>query len=78
LARLVLLENSFLLLGGLATGVFAALVAVLPHLLSGGASIPWLALAGMLGVVLVAGLATGAVVVRAVVAAPLLAAIRDE
>ena len=41
-ARLVMIENSLLLVAGLAVGVLAALVAVLPHWLGGGASVPWL------------------------------------
>ncbi|MEX0938652.1 MAG: ABC transporter permease [Pirellulales bacterium] len=78
LAWLVMLENAVLLLGGLGAGVLAALVAVLPHLLMGGASVPWVALAAMLGIVLVVGLAAGMLVVRAVLHAPLLAALRAE
>ena len=45
LAQLVMLENASLLFAGLAIGVIAALVTLLPHLLAGGASIPWLSLA---------------------------------
>ncbi len=78
LANLVLLENAFLLLGGLGTGVVAALVAVLPHLVAGGASIPWLSLAAMLGVVAIVGLATGLVVVRAILSAPLIPSLSAE
>jgi putative ABC transport system permease protein len=78
LARLVMIENSLLLAGGLAVGIVAALVAVLPHWLGGGASVPWLSLAATLALVLGVGLLAGMVAVRAVLRAPLLAALRDE
>ncbi len=77
LARLVFCENAALLAAGLAIGVGAASVAVLPHALVGGAGVPWAWLAGTLGAVLVAGLATGAVVVRRVLQMPVLTALRD-
>jgi ABC-type antimicrobial peptide transport system permease subunit len=78
LAWLVLLETGALLLLGLASGVAAALVAVLPHLISGGAGIPWLSLAAILLLVVLAGLAAGLIAVRATLAAPLLPALRGE
>ena len=78
LARLVMIENSLLLLGGLAVGVFAALVAVLPHWLGGGASVPWRWLSLTLGTVLAVGLIAGLVAVRAVLRAELLPALREE
>ncbi len=78
LARLVMIENSLLLLAGLAVGVFAALVAVLPHWLGGGASVPWLSLAGTLTTVLVVGLLAGLFAVRATLRAQLLPALREE
>ncbi len=49
LAGMVLLENAALLVGGLAIGIIAALVAILPQLLSGRATTPWLSLAETLG-----------------------------
>ena len=78
LARLVMIENALLLIGGLGVGVAAALVAVLPHAFGGGASVPWVSLAITLAVVLVVGLAAGLVAVRATLRAPLLPALRDE
>ncbi len=78
LARMVMLENGLLLVTGLACGVAAALVAVLPHLASGRAAIPWGSLAGTLLLVLAVGLVAGLGAVRAVLAAPLLAALRGE
>jgi ABC-type antimicrobial peptide transport system permease subunit len=78
LGRLVMLENLLLLLGGLGCGVLAALAAVLPHLLAGGASIPWRFLAGTLLLVLAVGLLAGLSAVRAAVHTPVLAALRNE
>ncbi|MBI3837406.1 MAG: ABC transporter permease [Planctomycetia bacterium] len=78
LARLVMIENSLLLIGGLGVGVVAALVAVLPHWLSGGAAVPWLSLALTLGLVLVVGLLSGTIAVRATLRADLLPALREE
>ena len=79
LGWLVMLENGLLLTAGLGCGTAAAVVAILPHLLSGGASIGWIgSLAGTLGLVLVVGLAAGLTAVRATLSAPLVAALRDE
>ncbi|HEY2412107.1 MAG TPA: ABC transporter permease, partial [Pirellulaceae bacterium] len=78
LGEMVLLENLVLLIGGLALGAFAALVAVLPQMLLGAARVPLADLAAMLGVVLVAGVATGFIAVRATLKAPLVGALRGE
>jgi ABC-type lipoprotein release transport system permease subunit len=78
LAWLVMIENGLLLTAGLACGVLAALVAVLPHLVSGGASIPWGSLTATLLLVLAVGLIASLGAVRAVLAAPLLSALRGE
>ena len=78
LAQLVMLENASLLIAGLAIGIIAALVTLLPHLLAGGASIPWLSLAATLAIVLAAGLLAGLTAVRAALNAPLLAALRGK
>ncbi len=78
LARLVMIENTLLLVGGLGVGILAALVAVLPHWLSGGASVPWLSLAATLATVLVVGLLAGLLAVRATLRAKLLPALREE
>ena len=77
-ARLVLGENLALLAAGLFCGVGAASIAVLPHAFAGGAGVPWLWLAGTLGAVLVAGLISAALAVRAVMRMPLLASLRGE
>ena len=52
---LVLAENSLLLFWGIVTGSAAALIAMLPHLLSTGADVPWIQLGVTLGAVLVMG-----------------------
>jgi len=78
LALLVLLENAFLLIAGLAVGLLAALAAVLPHWLSGGATVPWISLSVTLAVVLAVGLLAGLTAVRACLTTPLLPALRSE
>jgi ABC-type antimicrobial peptide transport system permease subunit len=78
LGWLVLLEHAVLLATGLAVGTLTAVLAVLPHLLHRGAAAPWASLAATLLAVFVVGLAAGALAVRAVVRAPLLAALREE
>ena len=78
LAWMVMLENGLLLLVGLGCGVTAAIVAVLPHLLAGAASIPWASLALTLLLVLATGLVAGLSAVGATLRAPLVAALRGE
>ena len=78
LALLVMLENVLLLIGGLAMGVIAALIAVLPHMLAGGAKAPLPFLALLLGVVVAVGGVVGLITVRQVLRLPLLAALRGE
>ena len=63
LNRLVFLENSLLLVVGLAIGVVAALAAVAPHV-AGGGQIPWGRLTMALTGVLVTGLLAAAIAVR--------------
>jgi ABC-type antimicrobial peptide transport system permease subunit len=78
IARLVLIECLLLLAGGLATGTIAALLAVLPHMLFGGASLRLGGLALMLGIVFVAGVLASLVAVRATLKADIIAALRGE
>ena len=78
LAALVVLENMLLLVLGLACGGLAALVAVLPHLLDRGATVPWASMAVALAMILGAGLLASLAAVRTVVRAPLLEALRRE
>ena len=78
LARLVMMENVMLLLAGLATGVVAALLSVLPHMFGGGAAVPLGELAFVLGIVLGVGILTGLVAAQATLRVPVLEALREE
>jgi ABC-type antimicrobial peptide transport system permease subunit len=78
LGEMVLLENLLLLVGGLALGTVAALLAVLPQMLLGAARPPQVDLVVMLGIVLVVGAITGLIAVRATLRAPLVGALRGE
>jgi ABC-type antimicrobial peptide transport system permease subunit len=78
LGWLVLAENGFLLLLGLAAGAVSALVAALPHLVRHGGETPWLRLAGLLAATAAVGLAVGAAAAWAALRAPLVPALRRE
>jgi hypothetical protein len=78
LAVMVLAENAFLLLLGLGTGVIAALLAVAPSLIGSGASVLWGQLAGLLGLVVIVGLAAGSLAVVGSLRTPVLTALRRE
>lgn len=77
-AWMVMLENLLLLCGGVFTGLIAALLAVLPHMFLGGASLPWTDLGIMVAAILVIGCLVGLFAVRATLRAPLLMALRGE
>jgi len=78
LAKLVLLENSLLLLGGLGIGGLAAVFVVLPHAWAGSASVPWSTLAWMLMAIVAVGLLTGLAAVRATLRISLQQALKEE
>jgi ABC-type antimicrobial peptide transport system permease subunit len=78
LGEMVLLENLVLLICGLTLGTIAALLAVLPQMFLGSAQVPLADLAAMLGVVVVVGVATGFIAVRATLRAPLVGALRGQ
>ena len=78
LGRIVLVENILLLVGGLVIGLVAALVAVFPHLVGGGATIPWLSLIATLAIVVIVGLLAGSLAMRVAVRAPIVAALRGD
>jgi hypothetical protein len=61
LAWLVLVETGVLLVCGLAIGTIAALVAMIPHLSSTGADVPWGSLALILAIVFAVGMAAALV-----------------
>jgi ABC-type lipoprotein release transport system permease subunit len=79
LGILVRLENACLLVGGLAVGALAAIVALVPHLVGATeASIPWRTSAIMLSAIFVVGMLVGSVAVRAALRTPILSALREE
>jgi len=75
---LVLSEHGGLLLLGLAAGVVAALVAILPMLLAPGAEIHYLSLGSTLGAILISGLVWTWVATRLALRGELLKALRNE
>lgn len=76
LAWLVLAENAFLLVVGIATGALAALAAVAPRL--AGAHVPWGSLLMTLGVVLLVGMLSSVMAVIGTLRVPLLPALKAE
>lgn len=76
--RLVLTENLFLLLLGLAAGVGSAALAVLPHRFQYTTAVPLGRLALLLVGVLIVGLLAARLAVRGVMRLPVLAALRRE
>jgi putative ABC transport system permease protein len=75
---LVLAEASLLLVGGLAIGAGSAVIAMSPHLLSLGATPPWLSGALLLTGVLITGLLATTAAVVAAVRTPILESLRGE
>jgi ABC-type lipoprotein release transport system permease subunit len=78
LGWLVLAENGFLLVLGLVAGAVSALLAVAPHLVRGAGGVPWGNLLVLFGLVLLVGLASGAMAVVSTLRAPLIPALRHE
>lgn len=78
LASMVMWENVGLLAAGLLSGFAAAMVAVLPHVYLGGATLPLRDLLLMLGSVLVAGVLSSLASVRSTLRSPLLPALRGD
>ncbi len=78
LARLVLIENLLLLLGGLVIGALAALVALAPQTLIHQTSLPWASTAILLLSVALVGVSVGWLATRRTLHAPLLPALRGE
>jgi len=78
LAWLLLVENGSLLVAGLISGTLCALVAVAPRLLSVDAAVNWVAIVGLLILVLAVGATTSVVTAVQTVRGPLLAALRAE
>ena len=78
LAALVIAETALLLVGGVAIGTVAALLAVLPQLVEPGAAVDWPSLGVLLGVVVLTGLAAGAVAAAVAVKSPLLPVLKKD
>ena len=78
LSVMLLIENAFLLLTGMAIGTISALIAVGPHILAPGSHVPWTSLAVTLGVVFLIAMIASAAAVFFVLRAPLLPALKTE
>ena len=78
LSVMLLIENAFLLLTGMAIGAISALIAVGPHILAPGSHVPWTSLAATLGGVFLIAMIASAVAVFFVLRAPLLPALKTE
>ncbi len=76
LSKMVLLENAWLLILGMATGIVSAIFATLPHYLIGSASVPWLQLAIMFATIALVGLLSGLFASRLISKLPLLESLR--
>lgn len=78
LGWLVLWENAFLLTWGLLAGTGSALLAMLPHLRSIGADVPWTSVELILAGVFVVGMVAAFIAVREAIRTPILATLRSE
>ena len=78
IARLLLLENGGLMLVGLLLGVVAALAAVAPQLAATDTQVNWATLGGVLGGVVVVGVAACSGAARATVRGNLIQNLREE
>ena len=78
IAILVLAENAMLLLLGLGTGVVSAAFAVAPVVSARGGHAPWASVAGLLALVLAAGVAASLAATAAALRSPLLDALKSE
>lgn len=76
--RVVLLENAFLLAGGLLVGTTSALLAMLPHLLSTGADVPWASGAIMLLGIFAIGLLSALAATFEATRTPIVSTLRGE
>jgi ABC-type lipoprotein release transport system permease subunit len=78
IARIVIAENGFLLLLGVAIGTISGLLAVAPHLGTGAEHLPWAPLSATILAVLALGLLSCTAAVWSVLKAPLLATLKEE
>ncbi len=78
IAALVVFENAFLLVWGLAVGTASALLAMTPHLVRTGADVPWLSGSAMLLAILVVGTLSALFAVAEAVRTEVLATLWSE
>lgn len=78
LAWIVVAENAWLLVVGLTIGTLAGLIAVAPHLITGGIQVPWGSLARILGAILAIGLLSSLAAVIGSLRVPLLPALKAD
>jgi ABC-type antimicrobial peptide transport system permease subunit len=78
ISRLILIENTCLLLLGVALGTVSALLAVTPHLLQSAGDVPWTSLCGTLFAVVLAGVCASALSVQLALRQPLLPALKGQ
>ena len=77
LAKMILLENAWLLLMGLGVGIGAALFTTVPHWMVGTASVPWADLAVMFAAIVLVGLIASWIGSRVIARLPLLDSLRS-
>jgi ABC-type antimicrobial peptide transport system permease subunit len=78
LSQMLLAENGFTMFMGLAIGTVSALIAVAPHIISHGTSVPWNSLGLTLIAIYGTGLIASALAVYFALRAPLLPALKQE
>jgi len=78
IAGMVVAENGFLLLLGVAVGTVSGLLAVAPHLGAGFGRLPWAPLMATILAVVAVGLVSCAAAVRSALKAPLLPVLKEE
>jgi ABC-type antimicrobial peptide transport system permease subunit len=78
LTWMVIWENAVLLVGGLAVGCIAAMVALIPQWMPHGASVPWGTLVILLGIIAAVGMVAGWLATRSTLRAPIVAALRGD
>ncbi|MDP6042360.1 MAG: ABC transporter permease [Candidatus Latescibacteria bacterium] len=78
ISQMLLAENGFTMLTGLVIGTVSALIAVAPHIISHGTSVPWQSLGLTLSVIYITGLIASSIAVYFALRAPLLPALKQE
>jgi ABC-type antimicrobial peptide transport system permease subunit len=77
LQLLILSENTLLLVIGLCIGIVAAFISVAPHVAT-GATVPWLRLGLLFGLIILVGLAVAATATASILRVPVIPALRKE